>query len=128
MTLSLVKQNLIIAAVAVIGVAIIFTVHIATAAPTQAPPLGNPAYGEGPKGPTGNRGSTGSKGSTGPAGYAGAKGSAGATGMGPCNWSGGTWVSHGWDGGCAWSTGAYFYCSGSRLVNIVAYEGCGWGL
>lgn len=127
MNYSLIKQNLIIAVASTIGVGIIFTVHIATAAPTQSPPLGNPGYAQGTQGPTGDRGNTGSKGSKGSTGNSGSKGANGAPGMGICNWSGATFVSHGWDGACAWDTGAYFFCSGNRLVSVSAVQNvCGW--
>ncbi len=43
-----------------------------------------------------------------------------------CNWSGSVWVSHGWDGGCAFSSGAYISCNGSTVTSISHYSGCGW--
>lgn len=33
-----------------------------------------------------------------------------------CNWSGGKWVSHGWDGACAWPTGIYVYCNNGKVT------------
>lgn len=42
-----------------------------------------------------------------------------------CNWSGTEWLSHGFDGGCAFSSGARITCTGG-VVTAIAYEfGCG---
>lgn len=35
-----------------------------------------------------------------------------------CAWNGAKWLSHGWDSGCAFRTGALFYCDGARVFNM----------
>ena len=115
-------DNLLIALASIIGISMIFAVHIVFAAPTTAPPNGNPSYPDGAVGPRGNTGNTGSKGSTGNTGSKGNKGLAGLRGAGSCDWDGGVWISHGHDGGCAWSVGAYWYCNSGRLDEIRAFN------
>jgi hypothetical protein len=42
-----------------------------------------------------------------------------------CNWSGGLFISHGIDGGCAFQTGLEITCSGSRITHFQWVEGGG---
>ena len=42
-----------------------------------------------------------------------------------CAWNGGKWLSHGWDGGCAWQTGIWAICDGMRVVNMKWQESVG---
>lgn len=123
-------QNLIVAVSAVVGISIILTVQFAFAAPGPEPPLGNPTYSDGPQGPQGPQGGQGPQGNQGNQGPQGPQGGPGQQGMGWCNWNGGRWISHGWDGACAWNVGAWWYCSSGRLTHISAYtNGCnGWYL
>jgi len=110
---------------AVASMAGLATIAHVLASPTLPPPNGNPGFPaglQGPQGPTGPQGNQGPQGNT---GATGATGSPGLYGIGYCNWYGGEWVSYGWDGGCAWSTGAFFYCDGYRMYSISAVSGCG---
>ncbi len=111
--------------------------------------LQGPAGQAGPKGDTGAKGDKGDPGAQGPQGATGFQGAQGITGpqgppgpQGPqgvqgvagtnasitCNWTGSRWLSHGWDGGCAWLNGAWVHCSGGQILSI-NWEllGCGWG-
>lgn len=125
-----IRDNLVVALTSLVGIGMIFGIHMVTASPPGPPPDGNPTFPDGPQGPQGPRGNTGSQGPTGNQGSQGPKGPTGQMGIGNCDWGGNRWVSHGWDGGCAWNVGAYWYCSGGRLTNITAYtNNCsGWGL
>lgn len=116
-----VKDNLLVALVSVIGISMIFAVHVVFAAPTTAPPNGNPLYSNGAVGPQGPRGSTGSKGSNGNTGNKGANGPNGTVGAARCDWNGAVYISHGHDGGCAWEVGSWWTCSGGRLTSINTY-------
>lgn len=95
------------------------------AGPTQAPPNGNPSFPAGATGPQGPQGPQGNQGYQGNTGATGSQGPAGLYGVGYCNWYGNEWVSHGWDGGAAWCTGAWFTCDGYRLTAITGVNGCG---
>lgn len=73
--------------------AVFFTFSYVIAAPTQAPPNGNPSFPlQGPQGPQGNNGNNGSQGPQGPAGPAGPQGPAGGTSctvcIRQCDWNG----------------------------------------
>jgi len=35
------------------------------------------------------------------------------------------WLTHGWDGGCAFSSGIGVTCNAGRVTNIDWYSGCG---
>ena len=39
-----------------------------------------------------------------------------------CNWNGQRWLSKGFDGGQAWTIGAYVTCNGRQVTNI-SYNG-----
>jgi cysteine-rich repeat protein len=43
-----------------------------------------------------------------------------------CNWSGAIWLSHGYDGGCAFSSGVGVTCNAGRITHMDAVGGCGW--
>jgi hypothetical protein len=51
---------------------------------------------------------------------------AGALGLGlpgiACNWSGTKWLSHGWDGACAFQTGVRVTCGAGGVVTAIAFE------
>ncbi len=120
------KNHLLIIAIAcTCFLALLILGNTAFALPTQAPPNGNPTI---PPGPTGLQGPQGPQGATGPQGNTGATGAPGATGPAgtiSCNWSGKLWLSHGWDGACAFGSGIYMQCSGGRSYNTNNYDNCG---
>lgn len=111
-----------LALIASTTIGLLFLTQAVSAGPTQAPPAGNPAFPAGPQGPQGPQGGPGPGGYQGYTGNTGAPGNQGLYGIGYCNWNSGEWVSHGWDGGCASSIGARFYCNGYRLYAIYAYN------
>jgi hypothetical protein len=121
------KTNIGLTLLAVISISSLLTAHAVLAEPTLPPPNGNPAFPAGPQGPQGPQGLQGSQGNTGSPGSQGPAGTQGLYGIGYCSWNGGEWVSFGSDGGCAFDTGAYFYCDGSRLYAITARSGCTYG-
>ena len=43
-----------------------------------------------------------------------------------CDWTGAIWLTHGWDGGCAYQTGIEVTCNNSRITHIrwVETSGC----
>lgn len=41
-----------------------------------------------------------------------------------CNWNGAVHLTHGWDGGCAFSTGFSVTCHNSRITDFQWVEGC----
>jgi len=43
-----------------------------------------------------------------------------------CNWSGAIWLSHGFDAGCAFSSGIAVTCNAGRITHMDATGGCGW--
>jgi hypothetical protein len=112
------NKNLLMAAAAVTAMAMVLVMTSVSAAPTQAPPNGNPAFPAGPQGPQGVQGPVGNYGPTGNQGPTGAKGPVGVYGIADCSWNGAFWVSHGWDGVCSWDVGAFFNCDGSRIYSI----------
>jgi hypothetical protein len=116
------SQSILIAIISVAIIATLFTLQSASALPAAPPPNGNPVYSDGPTGPVGDQGATGAKGQTGDKGAKGDKGALGRMGIGNCNWSGAMWVSHGFDGGCAWNVGAYWYCESGRLTRMAAHD------
>jgi len=44
-----------------------------------------------------------------------------------CNWSGAIFLSHGWDGGCAFSTGYNVTCNNNQITHMEWVEGCARG-
>ena len=45
-----------------------------------------------------------------------------------CDWNGEIFVSHGWDGSCAWNQGARLFCENGYVTRIryVDCPGCSW--
>lgn len=120
------KLNLTLSILATATITGLAAINGVQAGPTLPPPNGNPAFPAGPQGPQGSQGNTGNQGPQGSQGSQGSQGAQGLYGIGSCNWGGGEFVSYGWDGGCAWNIGAYFYCDGSRLYRI-SYRNVGCG-
>ncbi|MBI4121740.1 MAG: collagen-like protein [Parcubacteria group bacterium] len=114
------KANLVLTVLATATISILAVFSIVQAGPTLVPPNGNPAFPAGSQGPRGDTGLQGNQGAKGDPGVQGSVGNYGRYGIGACDWNGGEWVSYGWNGGCAWDYGAYFYCDGSRMYSIVA--------
>lgn len=119
------KLNLAFSVLATSTIAGLIAISSVQAGPTLPPPNGNPAFPAGPAGPVGPAGPQGNPGQKGQTGQQGNQGSAGLYGLGNCSWSGGEFVSYGWDGWGASACGAYFYCDNYRLYQITAKTGCG---
>ena len=118
--------HFVLAAAAVATMVGLLAIDATMASPTLAPPNGNPGFPPGATGGKGPQGGQGNQGPQGPQGPQGSQGPAGLYGIGYCNWYGSEWVSHGWDAGCAWSTGAWFSCDGYRMTAITgSVGGCG---
>lgn len=127
MAKSFLRQQLLILASTVITVGIVLTIHVVKAAPTQEPPMGNPAFPagpEGPVGPPGPQGSTGPQGLPGPKGLTGPQGPAGNV---PCSWNGYMFLNHGWDWNtyCQGYRGVYIRCSGGQTYDFSRLTACG---
>lgn len=120
------KTNLTLTLLAVTAMTSLFAAHAVFAGPDLSPPNGNPAFPAGLQGSQGAQGLQGNQGNPGNPGSQGPVGTQGLYGIGSCSWNGGEWVSFGSDAGCAWDTGAYFYCDGSRLWAITARNGCSY--
>jgi hypothetical protein len=118
--------QLVVVSASVLIITGLFVTDKVMSAPTAQPPSGNPsipAQPPGPKGPTGDTGSTGSKG---PTGDKGVQGLNGEDGYALCNFSGyGVWVSHGIDGGCAFSSGVLASCGSGKTITFARYADCG---
>lgn len=114
------SQNhpILFAAAAVFIITILFSVHSVQASrPSALPPNGNPAFPPGPTGPQGLQGIQGLQGNQGSQGTPGAIGPQGPIGTASCNWPGQSmWISHGWDGYCAWYVGVRIGCSSSGVI------------
>lgn len=124
---SLLSTQLLIVSASVITVSVLLIFSTVIASPTLPPPDGNPIIPGQPQGPQGNQGQQGYRGSQGPQGSTGATGAAGYEGV-PCNFPGyGLYFSHGYDGGCAWSSGISMSCNTSgRVGNFNRWSGCGF--
>ena len=121
------KKQVLMAILGVAGITLIFTFQMSSAftLPQQSPPDGNLIWPPGSQGPQGPQGPTGPNGGQGNPGPQGPTGPIGPTGYSSCNWSGNYWLSHGWDGSCAFATGMYITCSGGRVSQMTWYNGCG---
>lgn len=120
--------HLISAVIAVFAITILFSFHSVSASrPTLPPPDGNPTFPPGPQGPAGPAGPAGAVGSPGQTGDMGSVGPAGPQGTTACNWNGNMWLSHGWDGNCAWYVGVRIGCSGGRVTSFTNYYYTGGG-
>lgn len=119
-------QLMIISAV-VLTISSLLMLDFVFASPTLNPPDGNitiPPALQGAKGPTGPGGNTGNQG---PQGYTGATGPAGDAGYAYCNFPGyGIYVSHGWDGACAWQTGMSMSCWSNARTGVFQRHGGSW--
>jgi hypothetical protein len=111
-------KHILFASAAVFAITILISVHSVQASrPTIAPPNGNPSFPPGPTGPQGPQGIQGLTGAQGLPGAAGSPGPQGPAGTASCNWPGQTmWLSHGWDGWCAWYVGVRIGCSNSGTI------------
>lgn len=119
---SFLKLNTLVASLSILSITVILGVST-SAAPTQAPPDGNPSFPQGAQGPQGPQGPTGNQGAQGNQGNQGPQGPLGSPGIAWCTWyNGNRFLSHGWDGGCAFQVGARFYCTSGRLTSILRYN------
>lgn len=116
--------QLIVAVFSVFAITILVAANQTFARPSANPPSGSGIYPPGitgPKGPTGNQGGQGNQGPQGPQGPLGPTGS---NSYATCDWSGNVWITHGWDGGCAWQNGVKISCSGGVVTGMGWYAGC----
>lgn len=122
-----VRQQLIIITATVLCAVGLIAFNSVFAAPTQNPPLGNPAFPLGPTGIAGPQGPQGNQGGAGPTGYPGSTGPQGPVGSVSCSWSGYNFLNHGWD----WNTWCQGYrgiaarCSGGRSYDFYLLSVCG---
>ena len=125
----IIRTQLIIVLAALMSVAVLFGIDQVSAAPTQNPPAGNPAFPGGPQGYQGSQGPQGPQGNQGWPGITGPSGGPGPLGNVGANWYNyGLWLSNGWDGGCAFGAGLYIDTDGSgHSVNFVKYSNCSPG-
>lgn len=103
--------HLLLAGAATATMTALFGLQLVSAGPAFSPPNGNPLFPAGSQGPQGPQGPIGDQGPVGLPGTQGDTGPTGLLGIGACTWTSSFWVSHGWDGDCAWDQGAYFYCT-----------------
>jgi len=110
------QTQLVIICAVVITISSLLVIDFVLANPTLDPPDGNITISPGPQGVQGNTGSGGNTGGEGPRGYTGNTGPTGDAGYAYCNFPGyRVYMSHGWDGGCAWNAGMTMSCwTGAR--------------
>lgn len=108
-----IRTQLMIVSASVIVSSVLMFSSTVFAGPSFSPPDGNPAIDQSPQGPQGPQGNQGGQGPQGNQGPQGPQGPQGDVGYATCNFPGyGTYVSHGIDGGLAWSVGMSFSCIG----------------
>ncbi len=121
-------QHILLTTTSVFVMTFLFAFSAASASrPTVAAPNGNPTFPPGPVGPQGPQGPQGGQGGQGPQGYQGTQGPQGASGSASCSINGSLWLSHGWDGNCAWSVGVRVSCSGGQVTGMTNYYYTGYG-
>lgn len=116
-------RHILIVSLAVFAITFLAAAHATIASrPTLPPPNGNPTFPPGPQGPVGPEGIPGLQGSQGTQGAKGTTGAQGPMGTASCNWNGTIWLSHGWDGACAWVVGLKVRCSNSQVTEFTYHK------